>query len=263
MTRFSDSKACLWRAEAERFDRMLEPYGSRLIDAAGLASGDRMLDIGCGAGATTLHAAAIVTPGGTATGIDCNPSMIELAAQRADNQDNVAFICADAASHRYAPSFDAVISRFGMMLFPEPEQAFTHICASARPGGSVTYTTWTRPRANAWHTLSYRALGVPVIEEPRGPFALSDPDTNARLLKLAGCIDIEIQTLETDVWVGTDVADALEFFRGSLNGYVPNGTDLNAAVDRARPLLADHATPSGIYLPSVALLCHATRSARK
>ena len=125
MSALHEQEAGLWRSEADRFDRMLEPYGRRLLARADIGAGDVVLDVGCGAGATTRDAAVAAQPGGYAVGIDLNAGLIELAEARSADSDSVEWVRADAGAHRFVRTFDAAISRFGMMLFRAPDAAFT------------------------------------------------------------------------------------------------------------------------------------------
>ena len=260
MSGFDEGEACLWRREAVRFDRMLEAYGQRLLAAANLVAGDVVLDVGCGAGATTLAAAAAVQPGGRAVGVDLNPELLDLAASRGEGGVGVDWVCGDAATVAYGSSFDAVISRFGMMLFAEPLAAFGHILGSLRMDGAVTYVTWTRPAENEWHALPFRAIGLPVPEADIGPFALADSDRNVALLRASGCADVAVETIRDDVWVANDVEDAVAFLELSLRHRIPDDHDRQRVLDAARLRFAEFLTRDGVRLPSVALLCRATRT---
>src|SRR5690348_4061324 len=99
----------------DRFDRMLRGFGDRLIQVADLKSGERALDIGCGAGATAEAAARLVGPAGLVTAIDVDPVAVDHAYWRVQRAGlgNVRTIIDDASTYPFPPaSFDVAISRF-------------------------------------------------------------------------------------------------------------------------------------------------------
>ena len=126
-----------WVREADRWDGTSGRFGDAMLEAAELEPGQRVLDVGCGAGSTTIEAARRVAPTGHAVGIDNSGPALELARVRADASglDGVGFIEADAQVHPFEPeAFDAVISRFGTMFFDDPGAAFANLRHALRPG---------------------------------------------------------------------------------------------------------------------------------
>lgn len=96
--------ADVWVAEAERFDSMLAPFGRRVLIAAGLQPGERVLDVGCGNGAVSLEATRSVGPGGTVIGLDLSAPMLALARRRAERQGVSAdFVQGDAQTAALVP----------------------------------------------------------------------------------------------------------------------------------------------------------------
>lgn len=150
MTQPTSNNSNVWRDDAARFDRMLAPFNDAVLDAA-IEPGFSVLDVGCGAGASTFAAAERIGHGAV-IGVDRDPALIELAHARMATRHlhaSVSFMNADASTVDLpAGSFDALISRFGMMLFDDPEAAFAHLGQRLRPGGRMSYVTWTEPAAN-------------------------------------------------------------------------------------------------------------------
>ena len=112
-----------WVREADRWDGTSGRFGDAMLEAADLEPGQRVLDVGCGAGSTTIEAARLVAPNGAAVGVDISAPALALARERsvASGVDGVSFIEADAQAHPFEPgAFDAVISRFGTMFFDDP-----------------------------------------------------------------------------------------------------------------------------------------------
>ena len=131
-----------WVAEADRYDAMLESFGAAVLASASLSPGERVADVGCGNGAVTIDAARRVGPNGRALGIDISTPMLDLARRRAMEAGvgNVEFIEADAQVHPFGGgSLDAIVSRFGVMFFDDPEAAFANFASALRPRGRITF----------------------------------------------------------------------------------------------------------------------------
>ncbi|MGH8833576.1 MAG: class I SAM-dependent methyltransferase [Actinomycetes bacterium] len=132
------------------------------LDAAQLQPGERVLDVDCGFGASTLDAAERVAPSGRVVGVDISTAMLEPARQRvaADGVDNVELLHADAQVHRFEnESFDVIISRFGVMFFDDPQAAFTNLARALRPGGRLAFVCPQDPLKSEWVAV---ALGAAV-----------------------------------------------------------------------------------------------------
>src|SRR5579885_3498256 len=115
------------------------------MDHAAIQSGERILDIGCGSGETTLELARRAGPAGSALGVDISRLLLDAAraAARQAALANVSFQEADAQTHAFAPaSFDLVFSRFGVMFFEDPDAAFRNLKTALRPGGRLCFVCW-------------------------------------------------------------------------------------------------------------------------
>lgn len=239
---WNDASGRDWVEMQEVLDRVLAPFGALLMGEAFPGEGARVADIGCGAGATTLAMARRVGPAGSCLGVDISAPLVAAARARAvaENLDNVAFIEADAQTHAFQPGgFDAVISRFGVMFFDDPEAAFANIRSAARRGATLTFIAWRDPAENPFMTLAPRTaapylppLRTPVPDEP-GPFAFADRDRVRRILAASGWSDIDIAPI--DVPSGIPESD--------LSAYVtrmgPVGLALRDADEATRARIAD------------------------
>ncbi len=259
-----------WADHAQHFDRAVAAYHSTFMAACRIASGERVLDIGCGTGQTTRDAARAAYPG-PALGVDLSARMIELARRLAAEQDisNAGFEQADAQIHPFpAGSFDAAISRTGTMFFGDPAAAFANIARALRPGGRLVMLAWQGPRPNEWIRVLSEALAAgrnlpaPPPGAP-GPFALADPGQIRTLLAAAGFSGITLDAMHEPMWFGSDPDDAHRFVLGLL-GWMLHGLDQTGrdrALDALRALVAAHASSDGITFGSAAWLISAGRPA--
>jgi ubiquinone/menaquinone biosynthesis C-methylase UbiE len=118
--------------------------GLAVLDAAGVRPGGRVLDVGCGTGDTTLHAARRVGPSGLALGVDATLTMVELARRRAAAAGlaHVGFVHADAQTHRFAPlRFDAIVSTRGLDVFADADAGIANLARALRDGGRVAFVS--------------------------------------------------------------------------------------------------------------------------
>jgi len=189
-----------WTELQDDLDRQIEPLGRRVLQALAPAPGERVLDVGCGCGQTTLALGELVGPTGSVVGADISRPMLALARERAAGAPQVAFIEADAQTYPFAPaSFDAIHSRFGVMFFEDPTAAFANLRAALRPGGRLAFLCWRSPSENPVMTLPAMAAArhLPPQEPPTpgapGPFAFADRGHVQAILADAGFGDIAIE----------------------------------------------------------------------
>jgi SAM-dependent methyltransferase len=221
-------------ARFDFFDQEMRRHNDRLRAAAAIQRGERVLDVGCGAGQTSLEAARA---GGRVLGVDVSERMLERARQRAEG---VEFVLADAQVHPFErASFDVVISRCGLMFFADPDAAFRNIASALRPGGRLVGLIWQRYEDNEWAT----ALNV-----SRAPFSLGDPEATRALLERAGFRDVAFEDVTEPVFYGDDVDTAFAW----ANWFSPLGED------ELRDLVAAHRTPDGVLFGSRAWIVSAT-----
>lgn len=211
---WNDDAGVQWAEHQTALDEMLAPATAALMKAAAIQSGDRVLDVGCGTGQTSLIAAE---RGAKVTGVDVSRPMLELAHSRAGK--DVQFLLEDAAQFRSDEQYDLVISRFGVMFFEDPLAAFTNIRGALKPGGSLAFVCWQSPKVNLWVMVPMGALKplLPEAEETDphapGPFAFADPERLEGLLRDAGFGDISITPHGLDVCLSQSggVEDAVKF----------------------------------------------------
>jgi SAM-dependent methyltransferase len=250
---------------------MHAPFTSMILGAAGLRSGENVLDVGCGCGSTTLAAARLVAPG-QATGLDLSAPMLARAVADATAADlaSAVFVQGDAQVQRLGPAhFDVVLSRFGVMFFNDPVAAFANIRSATRPAGRLVFACWQPLDANQWLLVPGAALAehVPTagFEPGDGPgmFALADPDRIRETLATAGWRAIEITAEHASILVGGggSVDDAVEFLRtGSIGRTILSGADAATAersIASARAALTPYADADGVRLGAAVWLVQA------
>jgi ubiquinone/menaquinone biosynthesis C-methylase UbiE len=143
-----------WVAHQARLDARVAVFGQAAIEAAAPATGERVLDVGCGAGASSLALAARVGAGGHVLGLDISEPLIGRARALAPQDTPVQFRVADAGSAELPEgAFDILFSRFGVMFFNDPTGAFTHRRRALKPGGRVAFVCWRGMAENDWVRL--------------------------------------------------------------------------------------------------------------
>jgi SAM-dependent methyltransferase len=229
-----------WVARQAHTDAQLSPITEALLATAAAAPGERVLDIGCGCGTTTLLLADAVGSGGRVTGLDVSEPMLGWARQRGAGRDTIDWVLADAASHAFAPaSFDLLFSRFGLMFFGDPTAAFTHLRTALRPGGRLVFVCWRAFEENPWMRVALQAAYQHVPRLPRpgpedpGPFAFADPDRLRRVLTGAGWPAPSVTPL--DVALDLAAGGGLDLAVEQATQIGPASRALREAPEEARP----------------------------
>ena len=257
-----------WVREADRYDAMNRLFGEAMLDAVKLRPGERVLDVGCGNGATTLAAARQVAPGGEAIGVDLSAPMLALARQRADEAHckNLQLLQADAESHPFEDGeFDAVISRFGTMFFERPEVAFKNFHRALKPSGRLAMVCWRDMRLNEWIAVPGAAaakyVGLPDFGPPDapGPFALADQKRLCGIVEAAGFGTVSVESITKSMRIADNADDAVAFItsqpvvRDELFAGKPE-SNVRAAIAAAREDLAPYEGPNGVVMSAGAWL---------
>jgi SAM-dependent methyltransferase len=251
-----------WVAMQARLDRQIEPLGLAATEALAPAPGERLIDIGCGCGQTTLELARRVAPSGEALGVDPSGPMLAVAAGRAADAGlaQARFLQADAQTHPFeAASFDGAFSRFGVMFFADPVAAFANIRRALKSGGRLAFVCWRGMAENPIMTLPVMAA-APLLPQPPappppnapGPFGLADRGRIEAILSGAGFVDIAIAAHDQLLTAG-DVDEATEnaLRIGPLGGILREHPELKEKLEPAvRAALAAHHTAKGVLLAS-------------
>ncbi len=259
-----------WTLHEERYDRSTHAHGERMLQAAVIGAHDRVLDIGCGCGASTRRAAAVSTQG-SALGVDLSERMLARARERAAEQglDNASFLRADAQVHQFEPaSFDVVISKYGAMFFSDPVAAFTNLGTAVEEGGRLVLLAWGELGANSWVTQIRTALASGrVLPEPppnaAGPFGLADPDHVRHVLGESGWSEVQLTEIAEPVHLGADPHEAFAFVSqmgltlGLLDGLDQAAREVS--MKSLRETIEAATTDTGVEMASQSWLIEARR----
>lgn len=208
---WNEDSGAKWVNLQSALDMQLESLGRRAMDAAQLRHGERVLDIGCGCGTTTLELARRVGDQGAVTGIDISEPMLQQARKTATaaGVTNVRFLQADAQTHQLeAKSAEAVFSRFGVMFFADPRAAFRNLRGALSPSGRVAFVCWRSFPENPWVTvpmmaaLQHITMPAPPPPDAPGPFAFADPDRLRSILTDAGFAQVQLESVDETLNVG-------------------------------------------------------------
>lgn len=198
-----------WLTYNDWLDERTAAYGQAAFAAAAPKAGEAVLDIGCGAGATSFELARAVGSGGRVVGVDVSEPLVGRAQERAQALGlPVEFRLADASRPLFAPhSFDLLYSRFGVTFFDDPAAAFAELRKALKPDGRLAFACWQAPAENDWYLLPLKAIrGIveqgAVDTDAPGPFAFSDPQRVRRVLGEAGFEAVELQAFEAPFYYG-------------------------------------------------------------
>jgi SAM-dependent methyltransferase len=263
-----------WLSSLDRFESMISPVGDALLARAEFRPGERVVDVGCGGGASSREIAGSVAPAGVVHGLDISPQLIAEAARRAAAAGlaNASFSVGDASTvlPPGAP-FDRLFSRFGTMFFADPPAAFRNLGRMVRGGGRIDLAVWAPAKGNPWVSglmgIVRNHLDVPTpAPGTPGPFSLDDPERLRLLLEGGGFGDLDFHFWQGQQLVGgagATAASAARFVLDSMSFgqlLAEQPETLRATVEaEIRELFAAHQTPSGVVMGANAWLVRARR----
>jgi SAM-dependent methyltransferase len=248
-----------WVLHADLHDRQAEPFGIAVLDALGELTGARVLDVGCGTGATM---AQLIERGAIdVVGVDLSEPMV--AAARTWIDDPAAHVeLGDVLDLAPGDPFDVVFSRFGVMFFSDPVAAFGRLRSYGTPNARLGFCCWGQPSDNPVMTLpvmaSVSVLGPPPLAGPGepGPFSLPVPAVVRPILEAAGWTDVQVTDLVFDPPHPAGDADAVAEMVMDFNPLLADGLqrrpDLRdatraAIVEAVRPFERDGTVHLGAH----------------
>ena len=252
-----------WADRQQTQDVVLAPVSEILIDRARAKAGERIVDVGCGCGATTFALAQKVGPTGHVTGIDVSAPMLARARHILPSGLPVDFVLADATAYTFVPaSFDLLVSRFGVMFFAEPALSFANLRRALRSTGRLTFACWREPRSNPFFMTPLQAVykhapKLPQLgpEDP-GPFSFASEARVHRILGAAGFQGIAMEpcdlSLDVAVVRGLEAAvtTALEIGPAARALAEQPPEVVAAATNSIREALAPFAREQAVPLPA-------------
>lgn len=224
LTQTVNAQSALWNGAAgdawvqaqALLDGMFSPFVERLLAPLQLDPATQLLDVGCGTGALSLAMAQRLRATVNVTGIDISEPMLALVRARAESEAlAVNFVCADAQRHAFpVHHFDRIVSRFGIMFFDEPVDAFAQLRRAARTDCELHAIVWRDAAENAFMTCAERAA-APLLDLPArrarqpGQFAFADDSYVRGILHASGWARVAITPLDLEC----------RFPASDLNGY--------------------------------------------
>jgi len=253
----------IWVARQEHTDITLAPVSKALLALAAPRAGERVLDVGCGCGASTLELAREVGPAGHVAALDISPPMLAEAQARAAAAGlaNVDWQQADAATAAL-DGFDLLVSNFGVMFFGNPVAAFAHMRSAANPGARMAFVCW-RPRTeNPWMEVPMQAVSRHAPARPKpdpqapGMFAFADQQRVVQVLTAAGWAPPRLDKLDLDLDIaagrGLEEAVVQSTQIGAVNGWLRGqpAEIVAAAIASIREALTAHLDGASVRLPA-------------
>jgi len=251
-----------WVARQEHTDITLAEVSAALLALAAPRAGERVLDVGCGCGASTLDIARAVGPGGQVLALDISAPMLAEGRSRAAAAGigNVQWKQADAAT---APldAFDLLVSNSGLMFFGDPVPAFMHLQRAASSGARMAFVCWGPLSSNPWVGIPMQAVAPHVPPRPAanpqapGMFAFADPERVARILTAAGWAAPRFQKLDVELDIaagrGLDAAVEQSTQIGAVNSWLRGqpAEVFAAAAASIREALAPYHHGANVRLP--------------
>ncbi len=251
-----------WVARQEHTDITLAPVMEALLAFATPHTGERVLDIGCGCGATTLEFARAVGPVGRVAALDISGPMLAEGKARAKAAGiaNIAWQQVDPVMAAL-DAYDLLTSAFGVMFFGDPVGAFANVRGAASPGARMAFVCWRALAENPWMEVPMKAVSRHLPPRPKavpnapGMFAFADPERVSEVLNAAGWKEprLEKLDLDLDIAAGRGLEEAVDQSTkiGAVNSWLRNQpTDVvTAAIASVRAALAVHLDGARVCLP--------------
>ncbi|MEO6468549.1 MAG: class I SAM-dependent methyltransferase [Acidimicrobiia bacterium] len=268
--RWNGTEADHWCTNADRYDAQLAPFLDAIMTVAAIGE-EAVLDVGCGCGALSFAAAARAR---RVVGLDLSDRLLNVARDRATHSsvDNVEFVRGDAQAWSADEPFDVLVSRFGVMFFDDPEQAFTALRANVREGGRIVFASWQGLEHQAWllepaaAASAFLTPGDEVITRGPGMFGLADPSVVETLLRNTGFGEVSLTEFRTDLSPGGPgaVAEAVDFFAntGMARAMLADASPLARAdaIAAVTDVFAQHHDGTAVHMDAAAWIVSAVAS---
>ena len=195
-----------WVEEDDSMNERLSILTKELFLRSNINRNDKILDIGCGGGQTSFEASEKVSENGYVVGADISKILLDLAKSKYANTKNLEFKYCDVQNYEFRKnSFNKVISRFGVMFFENPIEAFKNIYNSIQEGGSLNFVCWTNVMENEFFTdptnIIIRHLNkeFPEITRAPGPLAFSEADYVKEILVSSQFKNVKVEKVYSSI----------------------------------------------------------------
>ncbi len=266
-----EDAAAAWHRWGPVIDDWLGPATERMLDAARVAAGSQVLDVAAGAGGQSLAAARRVGPTGHVLATDISPAILEFAAKAATDAGLTNVTTRELDGEHLdvdEAGFDAVISRVGLIYFPDQQAALAGMRRALRPGGRLSAVVYSTADRNGFFAVPVgiirrRAQLPPPAPGQPGPFSLGGPGVAEGVLAEAGFRDVAVETVPSPLRMAT-AAECVAFERdsfGALHQMLAGlaEEDREAAWVEIGQALAEFEGPEGFVGPCEMLVVSATR----
>jgi len=260
-----------WHRWGPTIEEWLGDATVRMLDAARITDGGRVLDVAAGAGGQSLAAARRVGPSGQVLATDISPTILEFTAKATTDAGLTNITTRELDGEQLtvdAGTFDAVISRVGLIYFPDQQAALAGMRTALRPGGRISAVVYSTADRNGFFSIPIgiirrRAQLPPPQAGQPGPFSLGGPGAAERVLTEAGFRDVDVESVSSPVRMAS-AADCVRFERESfgalqqmLLGLAP--AEREAAWAEIEDALRQFEGPDGFTGPCEMLVVSATR----
>ena len=195
-----------WVEEDDSMNERLSILTKELFLRSNINRNDKILDIGCGGGQTSFEASEMVGENGYVVGADISKILLDLAESKYANTKNLEFKYCDVQNYEFKEnSFSKVISRFGVMFFENPIEAFKNIYNSIQEGGSLNFVCWTNVMENEFFTdptniiIKHINKEFPEITRAPGPLAFSEEDYVKEILMSSKFKNVKIEKVYSSI----------------------------------------------------------------
>ena len=252
-----------WVELIDATESYLDVFNKMLFERADIATGESVLDIGCGGGLTSIELANRVGTEGRVMGVDISPDILAVAGVRGRAVANLKFTEGDVATMHLEPgAFSLIFSRFGMMFFSDPVMAFSKLRNALKPSGRMVFLCWRTFDENPWMKEPTQAVfeilppqDPPPQPDSPGPFSLGKKERIEYLLGAAGFKSIAIEALDTGMSMGA-LTDVVDYFMrmGPAAAVIADAADEHQTAARTviREVLKRYETDQGVITKAAA-----------
>ena len=195
-----------WLEEDDSMNERLSILTKELFLRSNINRNDKILDIGCGGGQTSFEASEMVGANGYVIGADISKILLDLAKKKYANTKNLEFKYCDVQNYEFREnSFNRVISRFGVMFFENPIEAFKNIYNSIQEGGSLNFVCWTNVMENEFFTdptniiIKHINKEFPEITRAPDPLAFSEADYVKKILVSSKFKNVKVEKVFSSI----------------------------------------------------------------